>query len=122
MRILLTGSKGQVGSALVLPLTRLGEVSAFDRQGLDLLDSRSIRNAIAKVKPDIIINAAAYTAVDRAVRERDLAYAVNVEAVKELAREANTIGSKSQDAGIAHAVVELKTEIERMREQVQNVE
>jgi uncharacterized protein (TIGR00255 family) len=42
--------------------------------------------------------------------------------LQEMAREANTVGSKSQDAGIAHAVVELKAEIERMREQVQNVE
>jgi uncharacterized protein (TIGR00255 family) len=42
--------------------------------------------------------------------------------LQEMAREANTIGSKSQDAGIAHSVVELKAEIERMREQVQNVE
>ena len=42
--------------------------------------------------------------------------------LQEMAREANTIGAKSQDVGIAHAVVELKAEIERMREQVQNVE
>jgi uncharacterized protein (TIGR00255 family) len=42
--------------------------------------------------------------------------------LQEMAREANTIGSKSQDVGIAHAVVELKAEIERMREQVQNIE
>ena len=93
MRILLTGSKGQVGSALVRALAPLGELCARDRQGLDLLDLQSIKNAVAKVKPDIIINAAAYTAVDRAEREKDLAYAVNVEAVKELAREANSVGA-----------------------------
>ncbi len=91
MRILLTGSKGQVGSALVPALAPLGEVSAFDRQGLDLLDLQSIRNAIAKVKPDVIVNAAAYTAVDRAEREKDLAHEVNHRAVKELAREARSI-------------------------------
>ena len=97
MRILLTGSKGQVGSALVPALAPLGEVSAFDRQGLDLLDLHSIRNAIAKIKPDVIINSAAYTAVDRAERERDAAFEVNFRAVRDLAREA-----KSMDALLVH--------------------
>ena len=91
MRILLTGSKGQVGSALVPALAPLGEVSAFDRQTLDLLDLQSIKNTVARVKPDIIVNAAAYTAVDRAEREKDLALEVNFRAVKELAREARSI-------------------------------
>lgn len=91
MRILLTGRTGQVGSALVPALAPLGELSAFDRQGLDLLDLQSIRNTITKVKPDIIINAAAYTAVDRAEQEKDIAFEVNFQAVKELAREAKSI-------------------------------
>lgn len=91
MRILLAGSRGQVGSALVSALAPLGEMSAFDRQGLDLRDSQSIRNTIAKVKPDIIINSAAYTAVDRAEQEKDIAFEVNFQAVKELAREAKSI-------------------------------
>ena len=93
MRILLTGSKGQVGSALVPVLAPLGEVSAFDRQGLDLLDPQSIGSAIAKVRPDVIINAAAYTAVDRAEREQDAAFAVNSQAVKDLARAAKSINA-----------------------------
>ena len=93
MRILLTGSKGQVGSALMPALAPLGEVSAFDRQALDLLDLQSIKNTIAKVKPDIIVNAAAYTAVDRAEREKDTAFEVNFLAVKELAREARSINA-----------------------------
>ena len=91
MRILLTGSKGQVGSALVPALAPLGEVSAFDRQALDLLDLQSIKNTVARVKPDIIVNAAAYTAVDRAEREQDMAVAVNARAVENLAREARSI-------------------------------
>ena len=91
MRILLTGSKGQVGSALVPALAPLGEVSAFDRQGLDLLDLKSIGSKIQREKPDIIVNAAAYTAVDRAEQEKDLAFAVNFRAVKELAREAKAV-------------------------------
>ena len=93
MRILLTGCKGQVGSALARAVAPLGDLSACDRHGLDLLELQSIRSTVANVKPDIIINAAAYTAVDRAEREKDLAYAVNVEAVKELAREANSINA-----------------------------
>ena len=97
MKILLTGSKGQVGSALVPALAPLGEVSAFDRQALDLLDLQSIKNTVARVKPDIIVNAAAYTAVDRAEREQDMAFAVNARAVENLAREA-----KSMDALLVH--------------------
>ena len=91
MRILLTGGKGQVGSALATVLAPLGELSAVDRQGLDLRDSQSIRKIIAKVKPGIIINAAAYTAVDLAEQEKDVALEVNFHAVKELAREAEAI-------------------------------
>src|SRR6185503_16016206 len=97
LRILLTGRTGQVGSALVDELAPLGEVRAFDRQGLDLLDPQSIRSAMAKVKPDVVVNAAAYTAVDRAERERDLAFEVNSRAVKELALEA-----RSFDALLIH--------------------
>ena len=97
MRILLTGSKGQVGSALVPALAPLGELRAFDRQGLDLLDLQSIRSAVAEANPEVIINAAAYTAVDRAERERDLAFDVNHRAVGELARQA-----KSLDALLIH--------------------
>ncbi len=94
MRILLTGRTGQVGSALELSLAPLGKVIAFDRQGLDLL---SIGDTIAKARPDIIVNAAAYTAVDRAEREPDMALALNARAVEKLAREA-----KSLDALLVH--------------------
>lgn len=97
MRILLTGSKGQVGSVLAQALAPLGDVRAFDRQGLDLLDPQSIRSTIATVKPDVIVNAAAYTAVDRAEQEKDSAFAVNHRAVGELARQA-----KSFDALLIH--------------------
>jgi dTDP-4-dehydrorhamnose reductase len=94
LRILLTGRTGQVGSALQRSLAPLGKVIAFDRKGLDLL---SIGDTIVKAKPDIIVNAAAYTAVDRAEREQDMAFAVNARAVENLAREA-----KSLDALLVH--------------------
>ena len=97
MRILLTGCSGQVGSALVPALAPLGELQAFDRQGLDLLDPQSIRNVTEKSGADVIVNAAAYTAVDRAERERDAAFEVNGRAVGILARQA-----KSMDALLVH--------------------
>ena len=93
MRILIAGCKGQVGSALVPALSPLGEVRAFDRQGLDLLDLNSIRTAVQREKPDIIVNAAAYTAVDRAEVERETAFAVNAAAVGVLAEQAKKSGA-----------------------------
>ena len=93
MRILLTGSNGQVGTVLVQALAPLGEVRAFDRQGLDLRDLQSIRSTFAKLRPDVIVNAAAYTAVDRAESERDVAFEVNSHAVQTIAREAASINA-----------------------------
>ncbi len=91
MRILLTGRTGQVGSALDRALAPLGELLAFDRKRFDLLDLKNVRKRTRESKPDIIVNAAAYTAVDRAEREKDLAFAVNFQGVKALAREAKAI-------------------------------
>jgi dTDP-4-dehydrorhamnose reductase len=91
LRILLTGCKGQVGSALAQVLAPLGALSAFDRQGLDLLDAGSIGRTIAQVRPGIIVNAAAYTAVDRAESESELAFALNSRAVEEIAHAARAI-------------------------------
>jgi dTDP-4-dehydrorhamnose reductase len=97
LRILLTGRAGQVGSALERSLAPLGEVAAFDRHGFDLSDLNSIRAKIKSERPQVIVNAAAYTAVDRAEREQDMAFAVNARAVEELAREA-----KALDALLVH--------------------
>jgi dTDP-4-dehydrorhamnose reductase len=97
LRILLTGRGGQVGSALKRALAPLGELSAFDRVGLDLLNLNAIRITIQKEKPDIIVNAAAYTAVDRAEGEREAVFAVNATAVRALAEEA-----KRRDALLVH--------------------
>jgi dTDP-4-dehydrorhamnose reductase len=82
---------------LVQTLAHLGEVRAFDRRGLDLLDLQSIGSTIAKVKPDVVVNAAAFTAVDRAESEKDAAFAVNFQAVREIARAA-----ASSDALLVH--------------------
>ena len=97
MKILLLGRNGQVGSALECALAPLGELSALDRAGLDLRACAAIGEKVRALKPDIIVNAAAYTAVDRAEKERDLAFEVNHRGVEALAREA-----KAADALLVH--------------------
>jgi dTDP-4-dehydrorhamnose reductase len=77
MRLLLTGKNGQLGFELQRALTGLGEVRAIDQQDCDLADPAAIRRLLAEYKPDIIINPAAYTAVDKAEGEPDLAFAIN---------------------------------------------
>ena len=85
MRILLTGVNGQVGWELQRTLAPLGEVVAAGRSLLDLADTASIRRTVAAIAPDLIVNPAAYTAVDKAESEPGLAYAVNADAPGELA-------------------------------------
>jgi dTDP-4-dehydrorhamnose reductase len=85
MKILLAGSNGQVGFELNKKLSALGEVIATDREELDLTDPDAIKKIIDQTRPDIIINPAAYTAVDKAESEPDLAYQINVTAPKILA-------------------------------------
>jgi len=84
MRILLTGVSGQVGAAL-LPLLRGHDVVAADRTILDLAQPERIGDVLDRVAPELIINLAAYTAVDKAEDERDLAMLVNARSPAELA-------------------------------------
>ncbi len=93
MRILLIGRNGQVGSALLATLPALGEVIAVDRKQLDLASSDSIRGVVTDVRPQVIVNAGAYTAVDQAEREEALAVRVNGEAPAALAEEAAHLGA-----------------------------
>ncbi len=78
MKILLTGRDGQVGFALHKKLVSLGEVIATNCDMLDLSDPQAIRIFIDQTKPDIIINPAAYTKVDQAENEPELAFQINV--------------------------------------------
>ncbi len=87
-RILLVGPSGQVGTELQRSLAGLGELIPCNRTLLDLTSQASIRSVVVRTDPDVILNAAAYTAVDRAESERELAYAVNAHAPQMLAREA----------------------------------
>ncbi len=90
-RILLTGTAGQVGGELARLLPAQGDVVALDRNALDLADADAIVATMRSVRPDLIVNAAAYTAVDLAERERDAAYAVNARAPQVLADEARRV-------------------------------
>ena len=93
MRILLTGKNGQLGWELSRALAPLGELLALDRAKLDLAVPEQIVSAVRSVRPDVIVNAAAYTAVDRAESEPDAAFAVNARAVAVLAGEARRAGA-----------------------------
>ena len=91
MKILLTGKDGQVGFALHKKLASIGEVVATDSNELNLENSDAIRTFIEKIKPDIIINAAAYTDVDKAELDIELAHKVNTEAPGVLAEKASQL-------------------------------
>jgi len=93
MRILLTGAGGQVGGELAQLLPAHGEVIALDRAALDLAKPDAIARAMRDVKPDLVVNAGAYTAVDLAEREREAAFAVNARAPQVFAEEAKRIGA-----------------------------
>jgi dTDP-4-dehydrorhamnose reductase len=92
-RILLTGIDGQLGHELRETLAPVGEIVAVGRNTLDLAQADRIREVIGAIQPDIIINAAAYTAVDRAESEAELAEAINGTAPTLMAQEAKKLGS-----------------------------
>jgi dTDP-4-dehydrorhamnose reductase len=92
-RVLLTGVAGQLGHELARLLPALGDTIALDRTRLDLTDTASIRRVVRDARPDLIVNAAAYTAVDRAEAEPEIAHAVNARAPEVLAEEAHRIGA-----------------------------
>ena len=97
MKILLAGKDGQVGWELNRSLSKLGTVFAMGREDMDLSKPETLRPVIQDIRPDIIINAAAYTAVDKAESEPDLAMIVNGIAPGVIAEEARKIG-----AGMIH--------------------
>src|ERR1700687_5072142 len=89
--ILLIGTNGQVGRELNNMLPRIGEVTALDRQRLDLAQPEEIRRALRTFHPAYIVNAAAYTAVDKAESEETAAQAINAEAPGVMAEQARKI-------------------------------
>ena len=97
MKILVTGVLGQVGHALQHVLAGDHELYAMDREQMDLCDEAAIRQTIATIRPDLVINPAAYTAVDKAESEPELAHAINVNAPRFIAEELAKLG-----AGLIH--------------------
>jgi dTDP-4-dehydrorhamnose reductase len=99
--ILVTGVRGQIGYELARMLPEHGEVVAVDRSQLDLADEHALRSTVRSLRPAVVVNAAAYTAVDRAETERDLAFAVNARAPaiigEELARHGGLLVHFSTD-------------------------
>ncbi len=92
-RILLVGRNGQVGHELQRTLAPLGEIIAVDRQALDLDRADDIRSQLRTLRPEIIVNAAAYTAVDQAEAEPERAMAINAVAPGVMAEEAKQLGA-----------------------------
>ena len=93
MKVLLTGSTGQVGYELARSLQGVGEVVALDRAELDLSDLNQVQEVIRRVQPGLIVNPAAYTAVDKAESEPALAHRINAEAPGLMAQEAARLGA-----------------------------
>ena len=92
-RILITGRNGQLGWALERAFATAGDVFAFDHEALNLSDPDAIRRCCNEVKPTLILNAGAYTAVDRAEQEPELAMQINGAAPRVLSEEANRLGA-----------------------------
>lgn len=92
-RLLVTGSNGQVGFELRRSLAPLGAVIALDRATCDLTQPDMLREVVREYRPDVIVNPAAYTAVDKAETDAETAFAVNGTAAGVLAEEARAVGS-----------------------------
>jgi dTDP-4-dehydrorhamnose reductase len=92
-RILIIGATGQIGHELVETLSRFGDIVAPRRDDLDLSDPLSIRDGLATAKPDLVVNAAAYTAVDRAEAEPSECARINADAPAFLAAECKRLGA-----------------------------
>ena len=93
MRLLLTGANGQVGWELRRSLSGVGDMFAMDRTACDLSRPQDLPGIIREAKPDVIVNAAAYTAVDKAEQEEELATLVNGTAVGVIAEEARRLNA-----------------------------
>lgn len=93
MKILLLGSNGQVGFELARSLLPLGEIVALNRSQADLTNLENLRAIVQTIRPDVLVNAAAYTSVDKAETERETAFLINAQAVDILAQEAKNLNA-----------------------------
>ena len=93
MRIVLFGKNGQLGWELERSLPVMGQVFALDREQLDLSDLRQIQRTLGELRPDLIVNASAYTDVDRAEKESDVAMKINAVAPGAMAEMSRKLGA-----------------------------
>ena len=95
MKVLLTGCKGQVGHCLVNQLNDRAEIElfAYDVDQLDITNEHDVLNKVTTLAPDVIINAAAHTAVDKAEQESELSYAINRDGPAYLAKAAEKVNA-----------------------------
>jgi dTDP-4-dehydrorhamnose reductase len=94
MHLLITGAAGQLGQAVAAAAAgRVARLSACSHAHLNIGDGAAVEAAIAGLRPDVVINCAAYTAVDRAESEPALAFAVNAEGAATLARACRAVGA-----------------------------
>lgn len=94
MKILITGAGGQLGRELIDTAPEAIDVKAYTHLDLDITAPEDIMNTLTEYNPDVVINAAAYTAVDKAESEKELAFAINSDAVQNLAEAVRTISAK----------------------------
>ncbi|WP_028357570.1 dTDP-4-dehydrorhamnose reductase [Brackiella oedipodis] len=93
MKILITGAAGQVGQEFSRLTATDAELIALSRQELDITQAAHVQEVVQSLRPNFIINAAAYTAVDKAESEPELAYAINAQAPEYLAKACQTVGA-----------------------------
>ncbi len=94
MKVLVFGCNGQLGQSLSDSVPERTELFGLSPSDADITDSSSVRDSMQEIKPDVVINAAAYTAVDKAEDEPEVAKAVNVEGPRNIATVANEIGAR----------------------------
>ncbi|MDX3895149.1 dTDP-4-dehydrorhamnose reductase [Pusillimonas sp.] len=94
LKILITGAQGQLGRTLQQLSPPHWAVTALGSGQLDITDAKAVREQVKALRPDLVINAAAYNAVDRAEQERERAFAVNAQGPLSLARAANEAGAR----------------------------
>lgn len=94
MKVLIAGAAGQLGRALVATAPAGAEVLALPRDGFDIRDAENVGRLLGAARPDLVVNAAAYTAVDKAESDRDAAFAVNATAAGRLAQAAADAGAR----------------------------
>jgi dTDP-4-dehydrorhamnose reductase len=93
VKILLFGKNGQLGWELRRTLAPLGEVAALDYEDIDLVNAEALRRKIAELRPELIVNASAFTDVDGAERDREKAFAINAVAPRIMAEQARSLGA-----------------------------